>query len=65
MRTALCATCRAILWPWDTAYSEKRFFQKDHHVLAPVLESLTTVHQRGVWQKITNIVIPTYNDDMD
>lgn len=32
MRTALCATCGAILWPWDTAYAEKRFSPKDPHV---------------------------------
>jgi pyruvate formate lyase activating enzyme len=32
-------------------------------LLAPVLESLKTLHQMGVWFEITTLVVPTYSDD--
>lgn len=32
--------------------------------LKPVLDSLITLRQEGVWLEITNLVIPTLNDDM-
>jgi pyruvate formate lyase activating enzyme len=33
--------------------------------LKPVLESLKTLHERGVWMEIINLVVPTYTDDME
>ncbi|MEW5736222.1 MAG: AmmeMemoRadiSam system radical SAM enzyme [Thermodesulfobacteriota bacterium] len=33
--------------------------------LAPVLSTLKTVHQSGVWLEIINLVVPTYTDKMD
>lgn len=31
----------------------------------PVLATLKTLHQQGVWLEITYLIIPTYNDDED
>lgn len=33
--------------------------------LEPVLESLKTYKKKGVWLEITNLIIPTLNDDME
>lgn len=33
--------------------------------IKPVLESFKTLHARGVWMEIINLVIPTYTDDME
>ncbi|MGA1825894.1 MAG: AmmeMemoRadiSam system radical SAM enzyme [bacterium] len=33
--------------------------------LQPVLDTLKTLHQRGVWIEIINLVIPQYTDDME
>lgn len=33
--------------------------------LAPVLRTLKVFREEGVWLEITNLVIPTWNDDMD
>ncbi len=33
--------------------------------LQPVLDTLVTLRSQGVWFEITNLVIPTYTDDMD
>lgn len=33
--------------------------------LAPVLRSLKTLHEEGVWLEITTLVVPTYVDDPD
>lgn len=47
------------------SFSEAIYMDLNGGHLAPVLESLKTVHRRGVWLEITNLVIPTYNDNMD
>jgi pyruvate formate lyase activating enzyme len=47
------------------SFSESIYMDLNGGHLAPVLESLKTVHRRGVWLEITSLVIPTYNDDMD
>lgn len=33
--------------------------------LDPVLQTLKRLHQNGVWLEITNLIIPTKNDDLD
>jgi len=33
--------------------------------LRPVLDSLVTMKEQGVWLEVTNLVIPTFNDDPD
>jgi len=33
--------------------------------LTPVLETLKTIRDKGVWMEIVNLIIPTLNDDMD
>ncbi|MBW1897313.1 MAG: AmmeMemoRadiSam system radical SAM enzyme [Deltaproteobacteria bacterium] len=47
------------------SFSESIYMDVNGGHLAPVLETLKTVHRRGVWLEITNLMIPTYNDDMD
>lgn len=47
------------------SFSEATYMDLNGGHLAPVLESLKTVHRRGVWLEITNLLIPTYNDDME
>jgi pyruvate formate lyase activating enzyme len=34
-------------------------------VFQPVLDTLKTLHEQGVWLEITNLVVPTYTDDED
>lgn len=42
-----------------------RFYRKICGVwLEPVLESLKSIKKMGVWVEVTNLVIPTLNDDM-
>ena len=33
--------------------------------LQPVLDTLKTIREEGVWLEITNLIVPTWNDDMD
>ncbi|MEW6380923.1 MAG: AmmeMemoRadiSam system radical SAM enzyme [bacterium] len=33
--------------------------------LEPVLNTLKTLHRRGIWLEIINLVIPTYTDDLE
>lgn len=33
--------------------------------LKPVLDGMVTMKERGVWLEITNLIIPTFNDDLD
>jgi pyruvate formate lyase activating enzyme len=47
------------------SFSESVYMDLNGGHLAPVLESLKTVHRRGVWLEITNLMIPTYNDNME
>jgi len=48
----------------------KGFTEKFYHdvcsgELQPVLDTLVTMKERGVWVEITNLVVPTLNDDID
>ena len=47
------------------SFSETVYMDLNGGHLAPVLECLKTVHRRGVWLEITNLMIPTYNDNME
>mgnify|MGYP001060042381 CR=1 FL=1 len=33
--------------------------------LEPVLDTFETLHKRGVWMEIINLIVPTYTDDME
>ena len=47
------------------AFSDKIYWDLNGGHLDPVLESFKTLHRRGVWMEIINLVIPTYTDDME
>jgi len=47
------------------SFSETIYMNLNGGHLGPVLESLKTVHQRNVWLEMTNLMIPTYNDNME
>ena len=53
----------------DAANIDLKVFSDDiyrHHCgasLQPVLNTLTAIHQSGVWLEITHLLIPTINDD--
>ncbi len=32
--------------------------------LQPVLDTIKTLHEKGVWLELTNLIVPTLNDDM-
>ncbi len=44
-------------------FTDKFYREVSSAELAPVLETLKTIKQSGVWLEIVNLVIPTYNDD--
>jgi pyruvate formate lyase activating enzyme len=45
-------------------FSDEIYMSLNGGHLQPVLDTLKLLHKRGVWLEITNLVIPTYNDDM-
>jgi pyruvate formate lyase activating enzyme len=47
------------------SFSDKIYWDLNGGHLQPVLETFKTLHRRGVWMEIINLVIPTYTDDMD
>ncbi len=54
----------------DAANVDLKGFTEDYYKkicgaeLQPVLDTLKTVHKQGVWLEITNLVVPTLNDDL-
>ena len=42
------------------SFSEKTYWDLNGGHLEPVLETLKTLHERGVWVEIINLVVPTY-----
>jgi pyruvate formate lyase activating enzyme len=46
------------------AFSEDFYSRICNGSLRPVLNALTVLREEGVWLEITNLVIPTLNDDM-
>lgn len=47
------------------SFSEKIYWDLNGGHLEPVLETLKTLHGRGIWIEIINLVVPTYTDDME
>ena len=46
------------------AFSEEFYLKICSASLQPVLESLKIIQKAGVWLEITNLIIPSHNDDM-
>lgn len=46
-------------------FSDDIYRRLNGGTLAPVLRTFETLHERGVWMEIINLVIPTYTDDME
>jgi len=55
----------------DAANIDLKCFDPDIHLkltggkIEPVLETLKTMKQQGVWLEITNLVVPSWTDDFD
>jgi pyruvate formate lyase activating enzyme len=47
------------------SFSEQIYWDLNGGHLKPVLESFKTLHERGIWIEIINLVIPTYTDNME
>jgi pyruvate formate lyase activating enzyme len=47
------------------SFTERFYREVCDATLKPVLEGLVTMKEQGVWIEITNLVIPTFNDDLD
>ncbi len=47
------------------SFSDKIYLDLNGGHLEPVLETFKTLHQRGIWMEIINLVIPTYTDDTE
>jgi len=47
------------------AYDDKYLREVCSEKLEPLLEALKIMHKRGIWIELTNLVIPTLNDDMN
>jgi pyruvate formate lyase activating enzyme len=47
------------------AFSEDIYLKLIAGKLQPVLDTLTTLKKEGVWLEITNLVVPSWNDDME
>ncbi len=68
----VCQEPLADLLPWfDAANIDLKSFSDDIYQrvsgghLQPVLDTILAMRDAGVWIEITNLVIPTVNDDMD
>lgn len=46
------------------AFDDKFYRETTGATLQPVLDSLVTFREEGVWVEVTNLVIPTLNDDL-
>lgn len=47
------------------AFSDRFYREMCDGTLKPVLDGMVTMRGHGVWVEITNLVIPTFNDDLD
>ena len=47
------------------SFSDKIYWDLNGGHLDPVLNNFKTLHRRGIWMEIINLVIPTYTDDME
>lgn len=46
------------------AFDDRFYRQINGATLKPVLDALVTFREEGVWLEVTNLVIPTHNDDL-
>jgi pyruvate formate lyase activating enzyme len=66
-REPLLKLCKVI----DASNVDLKSFSDDIYLrlnagrLQPVLDTLVTMKNEGVWLEITNLVVPSWNDDMD
>ncbi|MFC2086572.1 AmmeMemoRadiSam system radical SAM enzyme [Bacteroidota bacterium] len=47
------------------SFSEDIYLRLNAGKLKPVLETLVTMKEEGVWVEITNLVVPSWTDDLD
>lgn len=47
------------------AFSDAFYKELCEASLKPVLDGMVVMKERGVWLEVTNLVIPTFNDDLD
>ena len=47
------------------SFSEKIYKKLNTGKLQPILDTLKTLKEQGVWFEVTNLVVPTYTDDLD
>jgi pyruvate formate lyase activating enzyme len=47
------------------SFDESIYRKLNSGKLQPVLDTLKTLRKQGVWQEVTNLVVPTYTDKMD
>jgi pyruvate formate lyase activating enzyme len=47
------------------SYDEKIYNELNAGHLQPILDTLKTLRDRGVWFEVTTLMVPTYLDDMD
>lgn len=47
------------------SFSDETYMKLNGGHLQPVIDTLKLLHKRGIWMEITNLLIPTYNDDME
>ncbi len=47
------------------SFSDKIYWDLNGGHLKPVLQTFKTLHRRGIWMEIINLIVPTYTDDMD
>jgi len=47
------------------SFSEEIYLKLNAGKLQPILDTLTTMKNEGVWLEITNLVVPSWTDDLD
>jgi len=47
------------------AFSDRFYREMCDATLKPVLDGMVSMREHGVWVEVTNLVIPTFNDDLD
>ncbi|MFH1421659.1 MAG: AmmeMemoRadiSam system radical SAM enzyme, partial [Planctomycetota bacterium] len=45
------------------AFTQECYKKLTDRSLAPVLKAIETIKKEGVWLELTNLIVPTYNDD--
>jgi pyruvate formate lyase activating enzyme len=47
------------------SFSDEIYMRLNAGKLQPVLDTLLTIKEQGVWLEITNLIVPSWTDDMD